>query len=66
MARPPNYGQQRAEVNRAKQAKREAKERERQEAVARRKAGGAGPDASEEDQSQPDTPPDGTGAADGR
>lgn len=39
MARRPNYGQQRAEVNRSKQAKKEAKQREREEAVARRKAG---------------------------
>ncbi len=38
MARRPNYGQQRAEVNRAKQAKAEAKQRERDEAVARRRA----------------------------
>ena len=38
MARRPNYGQQRAEVNRGKQAKQEAKQREREEAVARRKA----------------------------
>lgn len=38
MARRPNYGLQRSEVNRAKQAKNEAKQREREEAVARRKA----------------------------
>jgi hypothetical protein len=38
MARRPNYGQQRAEVNRGKQAKQEAKLKEREEAVARRKA----------------------------
>ena len=38
MARKPNYGQQRAEVNRSKQAKKEEKLRERDEAVARRKA----------------------------
>ncbi|HYF07636.1 MAG TPA: hypothetical protein VD970_08440 [Acetobacteraceae bacterium] len=38
MARKPNYGQQRAEVNRSKQAKKEEKLREREEAVARRKA----------------------------
>lgn len=57
MARKPNYGQQRADVNRAKQAKKEAKLREREEAVAKRKAGpdteaesyaGAEPDAAEE------------------
>ena len=39
MARKPNYGQQRADVNRSKQAKKEEKLRERDEAVARRKAG---------------------------
>ena len=39
MARKPNYGQQRADVNRAKQAKKDAKLRDREEAVARRKAG---------------------------
>jgi len=39
MARKPNYGQQRADVNRAKQAKKEAKQREREEAVAKRKTG---------------------------
>jgi hypothetical protein len=38
MARRPNYGQQRAEINRGKQAKQEAKQREREEAVSRRKA----------------------------
>lgn len=38
MARRPNYGQQRAEINRGKQAKAEAKLKEREEAVARRKA----------------------------
>ncbi len=43
MARRPNYGQQRAEVNRSKQAKQEAKQREREEAVARRKAGREAP-----------------------
>lgn len=50
MARPPNYGQQRAEVNRAKQAKKEAKQREREEAVAKRKASGnaAEPDTDAE------------------
>ena len=34
----PNYNQQRAERNRLKQAKKDAKLREREEAVARRKA----------------------------
>lgn len=38
MARKPNYGQQRADVNRAKQAKKDAKLREREEAVAKRKS----------------------------
>lgn len=38
MARRPNYGQQRAEISRGKQAKAEAKQKEREEAVARRKA----------------------------
>lgn len=38
MARIPNYGQQRAERNRAKQAKAEAKARQRDEERARRKA----------------------------
>ena len=39
MAFKPNYNQQRAERNRSKQAKQEAKAREREEQVARRKAG---------------------------
>jgi hypothetical protein len=39
MAFKPNYNQQRAERNRAKQAKKEEKQRERDEEVARRKAG---------------------------
>lgn len=38
MARKPNYGQNRAEVNRSKQAKKDEKLREREEAVARRKS----------------------------
>lgn len=38
MAFKPNYNQQRAERDRAKQAKKEAKLRERDEAAARRKA----------------------------
>jgi hypothetical protein len=54
MARRPNYGQQRSEVNRGKQAKQEAKLKERDEAVARRKAerdaeqGGAAPPPNED------------------
>jgi hypothetical protein len=38
VARRPNYGQQRAEINRGKQTKAEQKQKERDEAVARRKA----------------------------
>lgn len=38
MAFKPNYNQQRAERNRIAQAKKDAKQREREEAVARRKA----------------------------
>jgi hypothetical protein len=38
MARTPNYGQQRADRNRVKQAKKEAKLRDLEEAAARRKA----------------------------
>lgn len=47
MARKPNYGQQRADVNRSKQAKKEAKQRERDEAVAKRKASGQDSDEPE-------------------
>ncbi|CAH0289901.1 hypothetical protein [Roseomonas sp. CECT 9278] len=56
MARPPNYGQQRAEVNRGKQAKKEAKQRERDEAVAKRKAGGLDPEPEAEANSETDKP----------
>ena len=38
MAFKPNYNQQRAERTRAKQAKQDAKRREKEEAMARRKA----------------------------
>ena len=38
MAFKPNYNQQRSERNRLKQAKKDAKLREREDAVARRKA----------------------------
>lgn len=49
MAFKPNYNQQRAERDRAKQAKKEAKLRERDEAAARRKAEEeAGPDVTAE------------------
>jgi len=47
VARKPNYGQQRADVNRSKQAKKEAKLREREEAVAKRKASGLDDDEPE-------------------
>ena len=39
MGRKPNYGQNRADVNRAKQARKEAKLEALKEAVARRKSG---------------------------
>lgn len=47
MARKPNYGQQRSERNRAKQAAQEAKQKEKEEAVARRKAEKDGPRTEE-------------------
>jgi hypothetical protein len=52
----PNYGQQRAERNRLKQAKKDAKLREREDAVARRKADGdaASPDGPTSDASDSD------------
>lgn len=49
MARKPNYGLQRADVNRSKQAKKEEKQRERDEAVARRKAEQAARDEDPKD-----------------
>ena len=55
MAFKPNYNQQRAERNRAKQAKSEAKARDREEQVARRKAGLPDLDPSAENI---DAPPD--------
>ncbi len=54
MAFKPNYNQQRAERNRAAQAKKDAKQQEREAAVARRKAGQSGQDPSAQDQSAPD------------
>jgi hypothetical protein len=48
MAFKPNYNQQRAERNRLKQAKKDAKLRERDDAVARRKA--------EQEAAPPDAP----------
>ena len=56
MAFKPNYNQQRAERNRLKQAKKDAKLREREEAVSRRKAeqedGSAAAPASDEPREQ--------------
>jgi hypothetical protein len=67
MARTPNYGQQRAERNRAKQAKAEAKARDREAEKARRKAAieaGLDPDIGapvvlppEDDEDEADTTP---------
>ena len=48
MARKPNYGQNRADVNRAKQARKEAKLEALKEAVARRKSGEDPQDAEAE------------------
>jgi hypothetical protein len=55
MAFKPNYNQQRAERNRLKQAKKDAKLREREDAVARRKAE---EDAAPADSSKSDAPRD--------
>ena len=49
----PNYNAQRAERNRAKQAKKEEKLREREEAAARRKAGQDAADAAPSDVEAP-------------
>jgi hypothetical protein len=49
MARKPNYGQNRADVNRAKQARKEAKLEALKEAVSRRKSGEELQDADAED-----------------
>jgi hypothetical protein len=56
MPRPPNYGQNRSEVMRNKQAKQNEKLRQQEEAVARRRAERAGvepprPAPKEEDKS---------------
>lgn len=58
----PNYNAQRAERNRAKQAKKEEKLREREQAAARRKAGqdDADPEAAPSDV---DVPKEGSDAA---
>jgi hypothetical protein len=50
MAFKVNYNQQRAERNRVKQAKKEEKQRERDEEVARRKAAQASPDSPATDE----------------
>jgi hypothetical protein len=56
MAFKPNYNQQRAERNRLKQAKKDAKLRERDEAVNRRKAEqDAAPPAAPETDEQRDS-----------
>lgn len=57
MAFKPNYNQQRAERNRAAQAKKDAKQQERDAAVARRKAAQFAPDSgSDADQTAAPTP----------
>ena len=53
----PNYNQQRAERTRAKQAKKDAKLREREEEVARRKAGLDQPAAEAPDPAAPEELP---------
>lgn len=53
MAFKPNYNQQRAERTRAKQAKQDAKRREKEEAVARRKSS---PDGGETDSGETGAP----------
>ncbi len=64
MAFKPNYNQQRAERNRAAQAKKDAKQQEREAAVARRKAGQSAQDPSGQDPSTQDgAAPDQTAAA---
>lgn len=50
MAFKPNYNQQRAERNRAKQAKKDDKLRQQQEQVAQRKAAGTDQDETTEDE----------------
>jgi hypothetical protein len=48
MAFKPNYNQQRAERNRAKQAKRDEKRKLQEERTAQRKAQGLGPEPDDE------------------
>jgi hypothetical protein len=57
MARKPNYGLNRSDVNRAKQAKQEEKQRLKEEAVARRRqARESGQDPGPEPEPELDTP----------
>ena len=57
----PNYNMQRAERNRAKQAKKDDKLREKEEAAARRKAEEAGgPSAAEPNPEAPESTDDAT------
>ncbi len=63
MARKPNYGLNRSDVNRAKQAKQEEKQRLKDEAVARRRQAresgqdpGPDPEAPDLDAPEPDAP----------
>lgn len=53
MAFKPNYNQQRAERDRAKQAKKEAKQRDREEAAQRSKAVANDAPAGEQPDSEP-------------
>lgn len=53
MAFKPNYNQQRAERNRQKQAKKDSKLREREEAVLRRKTDQDGEPIAEPDPGEP-------------
>lgn len=57
MAFKPNYNQQRAERDRAKQAKKEAKLREREEAARNRKTGDEEPAEAEPQANDTETRP---------
>ena len=61
MGRKPNYGQNRADVNRAKQARKEAKLEALKEAVARRKSGEDPLDAEADAEHNPQTEGDSNG-----
>jgi hypothetical protein len=54
MARKPNYGLARSDVNRAKQARQEEKQRAQEEAVARRRAAREAEQQPAEAASQPE------------